>query len=173
MKKILIPSVILATFLFVSYLWMSSRLADSELIITFCLRSGAHFIISLLLMIWVKKKYFSNSITFNSAFRTQTIFEISGTVLAAVSVFIFWKYNPEKLATLMQIAIKNGKQSAIDYQGSIPALDYEILYGRVFNPEHQAFRQMGSMLFGIFYSLITAAILKTKNPNTEVEESKM
>ena len=72
---------------------------------------------------------------------------------------------------MTQIA-EEQKQKDIEERGSVsPA--YEKAYKFGLTAVGQSVSQLDNILLWLLFSLISAAILKTKNPNTEVEESKL
>lgn len=161
MKKILAPGIVLSIYMFLLYMVNLRLLAENNLLLIFSVKSVSHFVVLLFLMMWLRKKYYADGFSFKEAFTSSVSMEILGATIAGILIFIYWKTNPEALEIMRQTSMEKGRQLLLDRTGVVPP-NFEHTNKISTTPVVLALSELSTIIFGIFYSLIISAILKSK-----------
>ncbi|HKR03665.1 MAG TPA: DUF4199 domain-containing protein [Bacteroidia bacterium] len=162
MKRILIPGLILAAIVHLEYIFILMNILPSNGI-TALIFLLIDFMIFFLFLKWVKRKYYSNDITFKQVFSNGICIGVLATVLLSAFIFVFLSYiDRSVLETFKKMVEEESKQDAINLQGSISASDEKSI--KALTPTFLALNSLIGIIWWILFSLISAPILKTKKP---------
>ena len=167
MKKILIPGIALAVFMLTMDTLKFTHHFPTDTILVFLLTMISGFGSVFLIMTWVKKKYYSGSITFKEAFSSVAYIALFACMLAGVCAFVFFKTNQDTLAAYVQGELPKAKQRLLDMQGSVPA-NFEEQTKWLYNPALQASAYLVWYIILLLFTLLSAAILKNKKQDGEI-----
>ncbi|HKR03664.1 MAG TPA: DUF4199 domain-containing protein [Bacteroidia bacterium] len=166
MKKILIPGLILAAYMgllvTIQMMQLLPQNGSAPLIMTLIILLVDFFVLFSLLK-WVKRKYYSDNITFKEVFSNGVFIGVFATVLVSVCVFVFLSYIDPSAMEIIKKITEEQKQKAIERVGSLPP-SQEKLMNATQTPIAQALGVLSLIILWVLFSLISAAMLKTKNP---------
>ncbi|MEP7168203.1 MAG: DUF4199 domain-containing protein [Bacteroidota bacterium] len=121
-------------------------------------------IIFFLLLKWLKRKYYFDNITFKTVLISGVLIGVFSAFLVGLFSYIFLTIIDPTSMEVIKMTVAEAKQKAIDTQGTLLPFQ-EKLFSVMLTPLFQSFAPLAiSILFGTLFSLISAAILKTKKP---------
>lgn len=168
MKKILLPGIAFALFMLMLDTLRFTHHLPENTTIAFLLQIAGGFVPIFLIMIWVKRKYYTNNITFKEAFSSVAFIAAFACVLAGVIAFIILKFNQAELTDFVAKEIPKAKQRLLDTTGSVP-LGFEDRMKHMIRPEVQAMFYLVWMVILLLFTLISATILKNNKQDTTVD----
>lgn len=170
MKKILLPSIILALISLIPFLFKDPV---TGIIPSYISLSSELFLF--LIMLYIVRRYkfiYSNGmISFGKAFKYAFKVSLSYALIGSVIFFVYAKFNEDSLLQEMKNIMKTAQEQKIETQGYVSA-NYEktitTMVSIISNPfVISGITFIGSLFWGVIFSLISAAIVKSKTEDIE------
>jgi hypothetical protein len=163
MKKFIFPSLILVLISVISLFFKSpdDQQIPGYLIIFFAILT---FVSLVFIVRRYKNVYEKGTITFGKAFRYGVLVSLLYTVIWAVTYFVYLKLNEESFKRAMDTALNKMQAQRLDgYTSAGNEKRMNSIFALMSNPIiATSFTLIWTFLCSIFYSLIAAAIVKSK-----------
>jgi len=170
MKKILLPSISLAIISTVPFLFKEPITG----IVPAYIGLSSYLILFLVMLYtvrWYKFKYSNGLISFGKAFKYAFKVTLCYALIGSVIFFVYAKFNEDSLLQEMTNIMKTAQEQKIETQGYVSA-NYEktisSMVSIISNPfVISGITFIGYLFWGVIFSLISAAIVKSKTGDIE------